>query len=71
VAGELAVYGKGEECETAAVYIRDASTSGHGRIGFQRQIARAENDIVFPKPSSMDGVELGVFTVGEWEVVED
>lgn len=71
VAGELAVYGKGEDCEKAAVYIRDASTSGQGRIGFQQQIARTENDVVFPKPSSMDGVKLGVFTVGEWEVVED
>ncbi|MEO3939477.1 hypothetical protein V3C41_00145 [Paenarthrobacter nicotinovorans] len=71
VTGELAVYGKGEGCEKAAVYIRDASTVGQGRIGFQQQIAQAENDIVFPRPSSLKDVKLSIFTVGEWEVVED
>lgn len=71
VAGELTVYGTGENCEPGSVRIRDIKTTGSGRLTVQKEIAHASNDVISPSLASLSGVKAETITVGEWTVVDD
>ncbi len=69
VAGRLALYGKGAECEPGSIRLRDVTTTGNGEIGIQQQMLAFEG-VIAPELKSLKA-KIMKFTVGEWEIVPD
>ncbi len=69
VAGRLALYGTGRDCQDGAIRLKDVVTEGGGMVGMQVELFEAQG-VVKPGPENLKA-RVGTFTVGEWEVVED